>query len=169
MLVPLGRSVTDVRDGDDASRIVTTLQSSLQNEVDRLKKTSPITYWSDFAGYLNGTTPLYASRDGSKVGPELIGVGTPNPLWETDGVSGISPDEHMEKFFEITLTRNTALSPSGAANDQSAGFLAFNITLRWPGYVRFSQTEARRVYDHPTMASTKTQQSVLIIPAAVVR
>lgn len=172
LLAPLGNSVTEVRDGDDASRVATTIQAGLQDEVSRLKQSSPSSYWADFAGYLNGGTLLYASRDGSIVGKEDSTVtisGTSYNIWDTDRNGSVSADESMQKFFEVTLTRNTSLSPAGADNDAAAGFLAFNITLKWPGYVRFGDGEARRVYSHASLATARAQQSIMILPAAVVR
>lgn len=79
----------------------------------------------------------------------------------------------MAKFFEISLTRNIDLSPPGPANDAAAGYLAFNITLRWPGYVRTGASSIQRINDPDSSeednAPRIAQQSVLILPAAVVR
>lgn len=164
LLAPLGSSVMDVRDGDDASRVATTIQSGLQEEVNRLKQDNPTDYWSKFATYLDGGTIFYASRDGSIVGRETstanVGAGT-FVIWDTNRDNVVSSSEHAAKFFEVTLNRNTTLSPSGSANDSAAGYLAFNITLRWPGYL----SDGSKV----TGTSAATQQSVLILPAAVVR
>lgn len=176
LLAPLGSSVTDVRDGDDASRVATSIQAGLQDEVNRLKQQDPANYWSNFATYLNGTTILYASRDGAIVGKSdseiTVGPDQYN-IWDADRNGTLSPDEEMARFFEISLTRNTTLSPAGAANDASAGYLAFNITLKWPGYIRESASQARPVNDPSKTESENApriaQQSVLILPAAVVR
>lgn len=153
MLAPLGKSVGDVKDGDDASRLAGIMQSSLQEQVGRLRTANPATYWATFAGYLNGGTTLFASRDGTKVG-----LGTNLALWDTDSSGSVSPAEDAQKFFEVILQRNTTLSP--AANDASAGFLAFTIELRWPGY---SGQGLALVGD------ARAQQSQLLIPAAVLR
>lgn len=177
LLAPLGTSVTDVRDGDDASRVAATIQAGLQDEVNRLKQQDPAQYWTRFASYLNGTTTLYASRDGAIVGtPEsMITVdGDEFNIWDTDRSGGaLSVDEEMAKFFEISLTRNIDLSPPGPANDAAAGYLAFNITLRWPGYVRTGASSIQRINDPDSSeednAPRIAQQSVLILPAAVVR
>jgi type II secretory pathway pseudopilin PulG len=169
LLAPLGSSVTDVRDGDDASRVATTIQSGLQDEVNRLKQQDSSSYWTTFASYLDGTTVLYANRDGSVVG-KVDSLGPDGlSIWDTDKAGGVTPLEEFARFFEVTLSRNTALS--SVATDASAGYLAFNITLRWPGYIRTGEDSVVQVYhpDPDTNASLKAQQSVLILPAAVVR
>lgn len=172
LLAPLGSSVADVRDGDDASRVATTIQAGLQDEVNRLKQANSTNYWSDFASYLQDPDNLpanpfvlYASRDGSKVGPELIGAAI-NPIWDTNNDGELRPEEQAAKFFEITLTRNKTLSDPD--DDASAGYLAFNITLRWPGYIQ-TGTGASDFIKVRDNANAKAQQSVLILPAAVVR
>lgn len=153
MLAPLGKSVGDVKDGDDASRLAGVVQSSLQEQVARLRTANSATYWATFASYLNGGTTIYANRDGTKVG-----LGTNIALWDTDSGGSISADEDAQKFFEVILQRNATLSP--AANDATAGFLAFTIELRWPGYS--GQGVA-------LTGDARAQQSQLLFPAAVVR
>jgi len=153
MLVPIGKSVGDVKDGDDASRLAGVIQSSLQEQVYRLRTANSATYWSTFAGYLNGGTTIYASRDGTKVG-----LGNNLTLWDTDSSGAISAVEDAQKFFEVILQRNTTLSAAG--NDATAGFLSFVIELRWPGY------SAQGV---ALTGDARAQQSQFLIPASVVR
>lgn len=40
-----------------------------------------------------------------------------------------------DRFFEIVLVRNEVLSPNTAANDSTAGFLAFSVRVTWPTQV----------------------------------
>jgi hypothetical protein len=104
----------------------------------RLQKSSA-TYWADFAGYLNGGTTFYSSRDGSK-----LGIGT-STIWNS---------LNEDKFYKIELYRNATLSVP--ANDAAAGYLAFTIKLTWPAYL--GET-----------AASDAQQSTLLLPAAVTR
>ncbi len=160
MLAPLGKSVGNVRDGDDASRVAAVIQSGLQAQVASLRASFPANYWDvKFAEYIDATNgmingdKLYASRDGSK-----IGLGNSTATWDTNGTAGIQADENSQKFFEIILQRNTTLSPK--ANDATVGFLAFTIELRWPGYSGDGVA---------LTGDARQQQSQLLLPAAVTR
>lgn len=149
MLGPLSRSVTDVGEVDDASRLAATLQEGLQAEARRVG-------WTTFAGYLNGGTTLYANREGTRVGP-----GNVVAIWDVDNSGAVTTTDDGYKFFSITLNRNTALSPNAVPNlDADAGYLAFTIRLAWPAY-RPDGTQVQN--------DGLTQQSILILPAAVVR
>lgn len=146
MLGPLSRSVTDVGEVDDASRLAATLQEGLQTEARRVG-------WTNFAGYLNGATTLYANREGTRVGPGNVAT-----IWDVDNSGGVTATDDAYKFFSITLNRDTTLSP--AANDGTAGYMAFSIRLAWPAY-RPDGTQVQN--------DGLSQQSILLLPAAVVR
>lgn len=142
MLVPINQSISDVKDGDDASRISQVIQSQLQR--------AP---FASVQGFIDLGTPLYANKTGT-----IVAIDT-DPKWDTDGDASISADERAAKFFRINLELNAALSPNGNnAATYTGGFLAFTIVLRWPGY-----TGEGKLFDQPD------QQSVLVIPAAVTR
>jgi type II secretory pathway pseudopilin PulG len=153
LMVPIQTSVAEVSNTEDAGRLATVMQERLQAEVLRLQKANAGTYWADFAGYLTGGTALYASRDASKLGRY------------SDASWGAS---NLEKFYKIELTRNQILSPSGTANDDAAGFLAFTIKLTWPAYL--SDTSSSLAETNPqTRPASPAQQSILLLPAAVTR
>jgi type II secretory pathway pseudopilin PulG len=61
---------------------------------------------------------FYASLAGDK-----IGLGD-DPVWN---------GRDRDKFFEIVLIRNEALSP--VDNDGAAAWLAFNVRVRWPAFL----------------------------------
>lgn len=142
LLAPINQSVADVKDGDDATRVASMIQSELQ----RFGMTA-------VNGFIGGPS-LYANRSGSKIG--LTG----STKWDTDvpdlngdgAVDGFEKD--AQKFFEIKLTANPTL-PFTLATD---GFLAVNIEIRWPGY-----TGDGKIFASPE------QQSILIVPAAITR
>jgi len=180
LLGPTNKSVADVRDTDDATRVVNAIQAQLQTMAEtsagwtqltsstasvRLLRLSSEVTTDDTAPIKDLTTTdytLYATRDGSRIhiykdsgtywnGSSPSDPTTPIPNW--DGI----------KYFEITLIRNgdypavgNGLSP--AANDATAGFLAFTIRLRWPAFLPNGQKFA-----------DNTQKSVLLVPAAVHR
>ena len=133
LLGPINKTVGDVRDFDNASRVVAAVQGELQREAQRIGlETFATTYLNQSA--------IYASSDGQKVA-----AGGNTSVWDSDG----------EKFFAITLTRNTDLSDP--ADDDKSGYLAFTIKLSWPAYTPDGQ---------PTASS---QQSVMVVPAAITR
>ena len=146
LLGPLARSVSLVAEVDDASRLSSVLQAGLQAEVKR-------TNWNTFAGYLNGSTTLYANREGTRIGPgDVVGI------WDADESGSVDDTEHGQKFFAITLHRDTILSPG--AKDEEAGYLAFSVRIAWPAY----RPDGTKV-----AGDGEKQQSTMIIPASVVR
>jgi type II secretory pathway pseudopilin PulG len=154
MLSPITRSVSDVAETDDATKVVSALQTGLQAEVRRVG-------WTNFATYLTGSTELYASRDGTSVG-----LGSDTAVWDQDNpANGVQAEENGRKFFAISLTRNTVLSPS--AGDGNSGFLAFNVRLAWPAY----QPNGLPITDGDPTTSTEaeTQQSVMVVPFVITR
>jgi type II secretory pathway pseudopilin PulG len=139
LMVPIQSSVAEVSNTEDAGRLATVMQERLQAEVARLQKANPANYWTQFSAYLTGGTPLYASRDASKLALDA------DAIWNS---------VNDEKFYKIILTRNDILSP--IANDAAAGYLAFTIKLTWPAYLG-------------STAASPAQQSTLLLPAAVTR
>jgi prepilin-type N-terminal cleavage/methylation domain-containing protein len=140
LLAPISKSVVDIRDGDYAARLITLAQSQIQ----QVKKDAATSNFDTIKEYLNTnpSPPLYASKDGSK-----LGLAT-DPIWTSNA----------EKFFKITLTRNDTLSPPPpSTNDATAGFLAFNMTVTWT------------VYNQRGDDVATPQLSTLIIPSAITR
>jgi hypothetical protein len=98
-----------------------------------------------------GNSPTYdyfATKDGHVVGK--------------DAVFTASSLTNGDKFFEFALLRNETLAPNSASHpDSAAGYLAFNISIRWPAYMLSSSGAAVKVPD--------AQKSVMIVPAAITR
>ena len=171
LLGPTNKSVADVRDTDDATRVINAIQSKLQTIAQTSKYPLTTSTQSGFvyigSTYLQlasqvqsddantsfdpstKTYILFASRDGSR-----IGAYNDQNVW-----NGETPANSL-KYFEVELIRNDAapavLSP--VTNDATAGFLAYTIRLRWPAYT----PDGQRFTDN-------TQKSVLLVPAAVHR
>lgn len=144
LLAPTTQSISNVSDSDSASRVISAIQSGLQSGG----------YSSVKAALLAPNTQFYATKDGSKVG-----VSTDTTKW----VAG----QNQEKFFEFKLVRNgdtpavgNGLSP--AANDDTAGFLAFTIVLKWPAFAPTADGVTGT-------AVADTQKSVMVVPAAITR
>ena len=152
LLVPISQSVVDVREGDYAARLVTLAQSQIQrlpySTVKDYLNNPPADNPSSVPA-LASDTRLFASMDGSKFGPAKDAS-----IWNpSDQLS--EQQQRALMFFKIKLERNSTLSP--AANDDTAGFLAFNMTVTWT------------VYNPNGQGVSTPQQSTLIIPCAITR
>ena len=157
LLAPTNKNIAAVRDTDDTSRVVSAIQSKLQDKaletngfttVGGFLQTSAPADPADGNEYTNALT-LYASRDGTRVG---LANGT-NP----NGTAIFS--NASQKYFEIVLIRNTALSSNSGTNlDANAGYLAFTMRIRWPAFT----AEGVEFTQH-------SQKSVLLVPASVHR
>lgn len=142
LLAPTSKNIADVADSDAASRVISAIQSGLQRAG-----------FNDVRASLLANKTFYATKDGSKVAA-------------SDATGVWTAGTNQEKFFEFRLVRNgdtpnvgDGLSP--AANDATAGFLAFTIVLKWPAYVPSADGVGTAVAD--------AQKSVMIVPAAITR
>jgi type II secretory pathway pseudopilin PulG len=109
LLGPTTQNISDTRDADSAARVISSIQSALQQES-----------FDVIAGKLGSGYLFFASRGGDKIGL------ADNGIWG---------GSDAEKFFEFKLERNTQLSDNTSHPDSSAGYLAFFISLRWPAYL----------------------------------
>jgi len=152
LFAPTTKNVAAVADSDSSTRAVAAIQSYLN------QKASTSIGFADLQAKITaaGTNfDYYATKGGDKVG-----ISTEVPT-------------SSDRFFEFSLTRNTALSQSGTnpatgkLYDDEAGFLAFTIKLRWPAYLP-NGTQIGNNVDSTSIAGNE-QKSVLIVPAAVTR
>lgn len=176
LLSPTNKAIADVADSDNATRVVNAVQQGLQqlassgrfttvgsvvgvgssainqSTSDGLIWTTAPTDPADGTALPTSTTKLtlYASRDGSKIG--LLGD---TAVWGSAAAT-----DHTQKYFEIILIRNTALSKNDAAStaDTASGYLAYTMRIRWPAYT----PDGNEFKIH-------TQKSVLIVPGAITR
>ncbi len=140
LLSPTSKAVADVSDNDAASRAIGAIQTGLQQAGFSAVK-ARLTTGAAAPSYV-----FFASKSGDKVGLATGQTGSP--------FSSVS-----EQYFEFALIRNETLSPSSPATaDDSAGFLAFTISLRWPAYLA-----------NGAQFTANEQKSVLIVPAAITR
>lgn len=90
---------------------------------------------------------LYANRDGSKIGTYT------STVWFASG-----RNQDVEKYFEIALIRNEALSPLPSSPteevptppnpDDTAPMIAYTARVRWPAFIRQSATTAVQSADN---------------------
>lgn len=132
LLAPTGTSIAEVRDADDATRVISAVQAQLQTAGYRAT-----------LGWLEAGDAVFATRDGSRLAPGEAAEWT--SLSGGDGA----------KFFEIHLLRNETLSRK--EDDDTAGFLAFNVRVRWPAYLPDGTP------------FSDAQKSVMLVPMAVTR
>lgn len=103
---------------------------------------------------------LFVSRDGSKIG------GYADPVWG---------GSDLDKYFEVALMRNEALSPNHPENDATASFLVYTARIRWPAFVPDNTLgNLRRALPagyNPGAALRfdRSQQQVLVIAGSVTR
>jgi type II secretory pathway pseudopilin PulG len=184
LFAPVARSVTDVADSGAAANIAGALGDWLQQRVAAAGSFAPVApllkvangrgghQLTDADDDPNASTSdprldpqiLFASRDGTKVGPYTDAV------W---GASGAVDDR--EKFFEIALVRNETMSPNDASADATALVLTYTARIRWPAFVP-DQTEAnpRRALPAGFSAGAsvrfdRSQQHVMFAAGAVKR
>lgn len=145
LMIPINRSVSEIRESDDAARMAGVIIEELQKQGFANVK--------DFIDNPPTTNRVHASRDGKRVGKSDTSA-----VWDDPGAPDLSnAEEKALQFFEINLTRNTALSPT-AAGDADSAFLAYFLELRWPAHTGLGEPIGDR-----------NQQSVLLIPAVVNR
>lgn len=184
LLAPAHKSVSEVKDADDTTRVVNAVQAELQRLAENQRFTtgtsgrgigSASAGTTNTDGFIQPSAPtdpadgsswgstakqyiLYASRDGTR-----IGVYADTAAWKT----ATSANDDSLKYFEIVLIRTAASTVAGAINlsqntstdaDKDAGFLAFVMRIRWPAYL-----------PDGTEFTQHSQKNVLIVPAAVHR
>ena len=117
LVAAVGQNVSDVRDGDDASRVVANLQSKLHGiGFDVLRN-----YMGDVEDESNLDKRIYASRDGSRIGfgdSEIRVEGVQRSIWDPKNEFGGDQKQiDAQKYFLIELQESNTLSP------ESEGFV----------------------------------------------
>jgi prepilin-type N-terminal cleavage/methylation domain-containing protein len=138
LFTPVAKSVGNVADSDASAKVADLLRLKLQTLgpdglIPLLKNAKAagheLTDADAKADYniITDTQLLFASRDGTKIG------GYADPIW-IDPATRQPTD--LEKFFEIALIRNEALSP--VAGDTATPLplvYAYTARVRWPAFV----------------------------------
>ncbi len=179
LFAPVTKSVASVSDADAAARAADAVRARVQalaaadfNAALRLvqevadvrKKDSDGNYNpNDGAKYpavifgkLSGDVGFYVPDDGHK-------------RWEDSSVpSQVLQDR--DKFFEIDLIRNDALSPK--AEDATSAMVAFTIRVRWPAFLPASSGGAVQVGVNPSGGAVPfdhSKKQVLVFTGSIVR
>lgn len=161
-------------DAEAASRVADGLQVKLKSEgfaavAARLKSSTPgghqlLAEDAAAGGHAGKSDPqiLFASRDGLKVG------GDDDAVWRS-AETGMNPDR--EKFFEIALIRNEALSPVGSEADLASPYIAYIARLRWPAFLPDRGAGAIEIGANPARAVKfdHSQQRVMFFAGVVPR
>ncbi len=137
LYAPVAKSVSSVADAEAAARVADAVRSRLQTlpfeTAVALVQTPANLRRKDGDG-------AYNPNDGTKYPEVLFGkltgdVGVydasrePKAWYDARGARVLDAD----KYFEIDLVRNEAVSP--AAADATAAMVAFNIRVRWPAFL----------------------------------
>jgi prepilin-type N-terminal cleavage/methylation domain-containing protein len=154
MFAPVTRSVATVGDAEAAARVADAVRARLQalpfdRAIALVQETADVRR--------NDGNPNYNANDGRN--PKVLfgkisgDVGVYDPAegkkaWYDASVPTPLRVEDADKFFEVDLIRNDALSPR--TNDSSAALVAYNVRVRWPAFVRASSGAAVQVGANPT-------------------
>ena len=147
LFAPTTKNVAAVADSDGSTRAVLAIQSYFKEQASTSAGFAALQTALGADSNTTGTGYVYySSKGGDNVGvaDDSASASTPGKLIKAD------------RFFEFTIVRNATLSP--VADKDTAGFLAFTISLRWPAYL-----------PNGVQVTDDSQKSTLIIPAAVTR
>lgn len=181
LFAPVARSVSESADAEAAARLADVIRTKLRSlpatEVIALFKNSTSQGHelvdADLRSDYDLTADpqlLFASRDGAKIGLYA------DPIW-TNPTTRRNWDG--EKFFEIALIRNEAISPkpgsTGAAADAEpdalAAMLAYTVRVRWPAFFADTSTTAVQVGANPnaTVRFDHSRKQVLYFAGSILR
>ncbi|WP_414664385.1 type IV pilus modification PilV family protein [Horticoccus sp. 23ND18S-11] len=185
LFAPVARSVAASSDAEAAARVAEAVRTRLQSmpyaDVLALLKASnsrghDITDLDARIDYDLTRDPqlLFANRDGSKVGVygDAIWL-NPTTRRNWDG----------EKFFEVALIRNEAISPKSSTTtatdgttattvpDASAPMIAYSARVRWPAFFADTATTAVQVGSNPnaTVRFDHSKKQVLFFAGSITR
>jgi len=154
MFAPVAKSVSTVADAEAAARVAEAVRARLQalpyDQALALIQEPADVRRKDGDG-------AYNPNDGTMHPAVLFGrlsgdVGIYNPAegrmaWYGSSVPTPQRMPDTEKFFEIELIRNEALTPK--ADDATAAMVAYTMRVRWPAFVMTSPTTAVQFGQNP--------------------
>ena len=151
LFAPVSKSVSGVSEGEAAARVADAVRSRLQ----ALGFDKALLLVQDAAAVQkNDGDGTYNANDGTKHPAVLFGkisgdVGVYDEAKKAWYDSSISPVvvSNPDKYFEIDLVRNVALSPK--ADDLTAPMVAFTMRIRWPAFLPSSSGAAVQVGANP--------------------
>jgi hypothetical protein len=147
LFAPITKSISTVADAEAAARVADAVRARLQ----ALPFDRALLLVQDAADVRRKDADgSYNPNDGAKNAAVIFGKlsgdvgiydaqGSPK-TWYDSSVPTPRPVADAEKFFEIDLIRNEALSPK--ADDATTPVIAFTVRVRWPAFVLTSATTA---------------------------
>jgi prepilin-type N-terminal cleavage/methylation domain-containing protein len=147
LFAPVAKSVSSVADAEAAARVAEAVRARLQalpfdQALLLIQETADVRR--------NDGDGAYNPNDGRKHPAVLFGktsgdigiydASTGQEAWYDSSVPTPRRVADGEKFFEIDLIRNDALSPK--SGDATAAMVAFTMRVRWPAFVMTSPTTA---------------------------
>ena len=184
LFTPVAKSVSTSSDLESAARVADALRVKLQtmrveDVIALLKKSSGTGHELSAADARPDYNPaadaqvLFANRDGSII------AGYNDAIW---GPRTATSNPDREKYYEIALIRNEALSPLAAAAeegatepppdpDATAFLIAYTARLRWPSFVREGPNGAAQFGANPTstVRFDHSLKQVLFVSGSVTR
>jgi prepilin-type N-terminal cleavage/methylation domain-containing protein len=174
LFAPVAQSVTAAADAEAATHLADLLNVKLQSlgvatVAPLLKvstgKTHQLTDADAKTNYdiTKDAQLLFASRDGTIIAPYADKASWPNG--------------DRDKYFEIALIRNEAISPNNSALDAAAPVLAYVARVRWPAFISLAGVannvtpNSVQVGANPsgTVTFDHSQKQVLFFTGAVTR
>jgi hypothetical protein len=154
LFAPVTKSVSTVSDSEAAARVADAVRARLQalpfdravalvQEVADVRRkdgdgaynpNDGTTYPAVIFGKPTGDVGIYDATEGRR---SWYDSSVPNPVRVADA----------DKYFEIDLIRNDALSPKAA--DATAALVAFTMRVRWPAFMAASSGAAVQVGANP--------------------
>lgn len=178
LFAPVTKSIVSVSDAEAAGRAADAVRARLQalgyagtlaliqESADVRKKDADGSYNPNdgtknpavIFAKLNGEVGVYDSAAGRKA-------------WFDSTVPVPQRVQDADKFFEIDLIRNDALSPAVA--DATASMVAFNIRVRWPAFLPSAGATAVQVGASPTgggsIAFDHGKKQTLFVSGSILR
>lgn len=140
VFAPVSRSVSTVSDAEAAARMADNVRARLQ----ALPFNTALTLIQEVADVRKKDGDgNYNPNDGTKYPAVIFGklsgdvglyaAGTNRNQWYDSTVPTPQPVANADKFFEVDLIRNDALSPKAA--DGTTAMVAYTMRVRWPAFL----------------------------------
>ncbi len=139
LFAPVTKSVTSVGEAEAAARVADAVRARLRalpfDAAVALVQEAADVRRNDGLGTYNpndGRNPaVMFGKLGGDVG--ILTLQNSRPVWLDSSVPTPQPMADADKFFEIELIRNDALSPK--SGDATAALVAYTMRVRWPAFL----------------------------------
>lgn len=178
VFAPVSRSVSTVSDAEAAARMADNVRARLQ----ALPFNTALTLIQEVADVRKKDGDgNYNPNDGTKYPAVIFGklsgdvglyaAGTNRNQWYDSSVPTPQPVANADKFFEVDLIRNDALSPKAA--DATTAMVAYTMRVRWPAFLPAPGGAAVQVGANPAGGGAvpfdHSKKQVLFFTGAIAR